>query len=67
MLDRILRAHIEEGLDHAAIVARGEEASVVADVLARMGRNEHKRWQMPRPRVSVRAFGQVGGCLGGPP
>ena len=26
---------------------------------ARMGRNEHKRWQMPpAPRVSVRAFGQ---------
>ena len=59
VLDRILRAHIEEGLDHAAIVARGEEAAVVADVLARMGRNEHKRWQMPpAPRVSVRAFGQ---------
>ena len=59
VLDRILRAHIEEGLDHAAIVARGEDGAVVADVLARMGRNEHKRWQMPpAPRVSVRAFGQ---------
>jgi len=59
VLDRILRAHIEEGLDHDAIVARGEDATVVADVLARMGRNEHKRWQMPpAPRVSVRAFGQ---------
>ena len=59
VLDRILRAHIEEGLDHEAIVARGEHADVVADVLARMGRNEHKRWQMPpAPRVSVRAFGQ---------
>lgn len=59
VLDRILRAHIEEGLDHEAIVARGEDGAVVADVLARMGRNEHKRWQMPpAPRVSVRAFGQ---------
>ena len=59
VLDRILRAHIEEGLDHGAIVARGEDAATVADVLARMGRNEHKRWQMPpAPRVSVRAFGQ---------
>ena len=59
VLDRILRAHIEEGLDHAAIVARGEDSATVTDVLARMGRNEHKRWQMPpAPRVSVRAFGQ---------
>ena len=59
VLDRILRAHIEEGLDHGAIVARGEDAATVTDVLARMGRNEHKRWQMPpAPRVSVRAFGQ---------
>jgi len=32
---------------------------VVRDVLARLGRNEHKRWQMPpAPRVSRRAFGQ---------
>lgn len=59
VLDRILRAHIEEGLDRASIVERGEDAMVVAEVLARLGRNEHKRWQMPpAPRVSRRAFGQ---------
>ena len=29
------------------------------DVLQRLERNEHKRWQMPpAPRVSPRAFGQ---------
>jgi hypothetical protein len=31
----------------------------VLDVLTRLERNEHKRWQMsPAPRVSSRAFGQ---------
>ena len=46
-------AHIEEA-HHAAIVARGEEASVVADVLARMGRNEHAG-RCHRPRASAPA------------
>ena len=59
VLDRILRAHIENGMDRASIVASGEDEATVAEVLARLGRNEHKRWQMPpAPRVSRRAFGQ---------
>lgn len=59
VLDRILRAHIEDGLDRARIVEAGDDPDVVRDVLARLGRNEHKRWQMPpAPRVSRRAFGQ---------
>ena len=41
------------------MVASGFEESLVMDVLGRLERNEHKRWQMaPAPRVSPRAFGQ---------
>jgi NAD+ synthase (glutamine-hydrolysing) len=58
-LDAILSAHIEEGLDGASIAERGHDPAVVLDVLTRLERNEHKRWQMsPAPRVSTRAFGQ---------
>ncbi len=60
VLDAILVARIERRLDVDAIeVATGATADTVAWVLARLGANEHKRWQMPpAPRVSVRAFGQ---------
>ena len=50
---------IEEGLDATEIIAGGHDSTVVKDVLTRLARNEHKRWQMPpAPRVSKRAFGQ---------
>ena len=59
VLDEILRLHIEEGLDATEIIAGGHDSTVVKDVLTRLARNEHKRWQMPpAPRVSKRAFGQ---------
>ncbi len=60
VLDAILVARIERGLGAAAIEkATGAEVDTIAWVLARLGANEHKRWQMPpAPRVSVRAFGQ---------
>ena len=59
VLDEILRLHIEEGLDATEIIAEGHDNAVVKDVLTRLARNEHKRWQMPpAPRVSKRAFGQ---------
>ena len=59
VLDEILRSHIEDRLEASEIVAKGFDASVVADVLVRLAQNEHKRWQMPpAPRVSRRAFGQ---------
>ena len=59
ILDEILRLHIEGGLDATEITARGHDGDVVRDVLTRLARNEHKRWQMPpAPRVSKRAFGQ---------
>ena len=59
VLDEILRLHIEDGLDATQITAKGHEAVTVNEVLTRLAKNEHKRWQMPpAPRVSKRAFGQ---------
>lgn len=59
VLDALLRAHIEGGLNTDDLIDRGFEAPTVMDVLRRLERNEHKRWQMPpAPRVSPRAFGQ---------
>ena len=59
ILDAILHAHIEEGLDAKAIAEKGHSRDLVVEVLMRLERSEHKRWQMsPAPRVSNRAFGQ---------
>ncbi|MEZ8001647.1 MAG: NAD+ synthase [Candidatus Poseidoniaceae archaeon] len=59
VLDEILHSHIEEGLDAQAIAEKGFEHGTVVEVLTRLERSEHKRWQMsPAPRVSSRAFGQ---------
>ena len=59
VLDEMLRLHIEEGLDATEITAKGHDGAVVREVLTRLSKNEHKRWQMaPAPRVSKRAFGQ---------
>ena len=59
VLDEILRLHIEHTMDADDIVAAGHPRNVVVDVLARLERNEHKRWQMsPAPRVTNKAFGQ---------
>ena len=59
VLDEILRLHIEHTMDADDIVAAGYDRSVVVDVLSRLERNEHKRWQMsPAPRVTSKAFGQ---------
>jgi NAD+ synthase (glutamine-hydrolysing) len=59
VLDALLQAHIEEGKNADEMVAAGFDEALVMDVLTRLERNEHKRWQMPpAPRVSPRAFGQ---------
>ena len=59
ILDAILKLHIEEGMDATNIVNSGYDETTVRDVLTRLSKNEHKRWQMPpAPRVSSRAFGQ---------
>ena len=59
ILDEILRLHIEEGFDATQITQTGHDGATVKEVLTRLSKNEHKRWQMPpAPRVSKRAFGQ---------
>ena len=59
VLDEILRLHIENTMDADDIVNAGYDRSIVVDVLTRLERNEHKRWQMsPAPRVTGKAFGQ---------
>jgi len=59
VLDQILKHHIEGSLNAADIIQLGFDEPLVIDVLTRLERNEHKRWQMaPAPRVSSRAFGQ---------
>ena len=46
VLDEMLRLHIEEGLDATEITAKGHDGAVVREVLTRLSKNEHKRWQM---------------------
>lgn len=58
-LDEILKAHIEAGMNADEMIAAGHDAAKVKEILTRLERNEHKRWQMaPAPRISSRAFGQ---------
>jgi NAD+ synthetase len=47
LLDAILEAHLVEGLDAAALAARGFARPVVDDVLRRVRTSEYKRRQMP--------------------
>ena len=59
LLDEILHSHIEQGMSSQLIAAKGIDEEVVDEVISRLVRNEHKRWQMPpAPRVSSRAFEQ---------
>jgi NAD+ synthase (glutamine-hydrolysing) len=58
LLDRILDAHLEYGLDARALVAAGYDAAVVADVLRRVRLSEYKRRQMPPGlKITGKAFG----------
>jgi NAD+ synthase (glutamine-hydrolysing) len=58
LLDAILDAHLVEGLDAAALVARGFTAPVVDDVLRRVRTSEYKRRQMPPGlKITGKAFG----------
>ena len=59
LLDEILKLHIEHSMDAEALIEHGLDRKIILDVLTRLEKNEHKRWQMsPAPRVSSRAFGQ---------
>jgi NH3-dependent NAD+ synthetase len=58
LLDAILDAHLVEGLDAAALVARGFPPPVVADTLRRVRTSEYKRRQMPPGlKITGKAFG----------
>jgi NAD+ synthase (glutamine-hydrolysing) len=58
VLDPILRAHVEELLPVAGIVARGYPREVVERIIAMVERNEYKRGQAPPGiKVTSKAFG----------
>ncbi|HEY8927024.1 MAG TPA: NAD+ synthase [Polyangia bacterium] len=58
LLDRILEAHLEQGLDIAALIAAGFPAPVVTDVVRRVTVSEYKRRQMPPGlKITGKAFG----------
>ena len=58
LLDDVLRNHIEGGLNADDLVEHGFDEAVVVDVLRRLERNEHKRWQMPRSARLSACVGQ---------
>ncbi|MBN2573492.1 MAG: NAD+ synthase [Deltaproteobacteria bacterium] len=58
VLDQILQAHVEEGLDAQALVAKGFEPSVVEKVLRLVRVSEYKRRQLPPGlKITGKAFG----------
>lgn len=58
LLDAILDAHLEQGLDSQALVAAGFDAAVVDDVVRRVRISEYKRRQMPPGlKITGKAFG----------
>jgi NAD+ synthase (glutamine-hydrolysing) len=58
LLDAILDAHLEQGLDADALVAAGFDAAVVTDVVRRVRLSEYKRRQMPPGlKITGKAFG----------
>jgi len=58
VLDPIIQAYVEDALDLDAIVARGHDRAVVADVIRRVNSTEYKRRQAaPGLKISSKAFG----------
>jgi NAD+ synthase (glutamine-hydrolysing) len=58
VLDAILAAHIEEGVDAAALVERGFASEVVEKVLRLVRTSEYKRRQLPPGlKITGKAFG----------
>jgi NAD+ synthase (glutamine-hydrolysing) len=59
VLDAIVEAYIEDGLDVMEIAALGYPAELVARILRTVDRNEYKRRQAaPGLRITPKAFGQ---------
>jgi NH3-dependent NAD+ synthetase len=58
VLDAILAAHVEEGLDTEALVKAGFERAVVGKVLRLVRLSEYKRRQLPPGlKITGKAFG----------
>jgi NAD+ synthetase len=58
VLDAILEAHVEQGLDSAGLVAAGFDSVIVEDVVRRVRLSEYKRRQMPPGlKITGKAFG----------
>ena len=58
VLDAILEAHLERGLDTDALIAAGFAPAVVEDVVRRVRTSEYKRRQMPPGlKITGKAFG----------
>jgi NAD+ synthetase len=58
LLDAILEAHLEQGLDSDGLVAAGFDRAVVDDVVRRVRLSEYKRRQMPPGlKITGKAFG----------
>ena len=58
VLDAILEAHVEQGLDAAGLVAAGFDRAVVEDVVRRVRLSEYKRRQMPPGlKITGKSFG----------
>ena len=58
VLDAVLEAHLEQGLDRAALVKAGFSPAVVDDVVGRVRGSEYKRRQMPPGlKITGKAFG----------
>ncbi len=58
VLDAVLEAHLEQGMDSAALVAAGFPPTIVDDVVRRVRLSEYKRRQMPPGlKITGKAFG----------
>lgn len=59
VLDAILKGYVEKALSVDELVAAGHDPEIVADVIARVNRNEYKRNQAaPGLKVTDKAFGE---------
>ena len=59
VLDRVIKAYVEEDLSFHEIVALGLEPQVVRQVITSVDRNEYKRRQAaPGVKITPRAFGK---------
>jgi NAD+ synthase (glutamine-hydrolysing) len=58
LLDRILKGYVEEDKSARELVDSGLPAEVVRRVILMVDRNEYKRRQAPRVKITPKAFGR---------